>query len=260
MKTRPTRAIIDVVRGALDELFPDPLAGAAGQDADASAVEAGVADADAADRWQPDAPDAYCPRCGASAGPGAVTPRGCAFCLNESVPWQRLVRLGAYREPLAERIRLMKFHRQWRWARWLGDQLADRLDAPFDATRFVLCPVPLHWTRRWQRGYDQAALMAERIAWRRDWLRAPLLRRVRGAPPQTAIPPSRRADNVRGAYALREPRLDLMDWEVLLIDDVKTSGATLRNATRVLRQAGARSVRVAVAAVGDPRGDDFTRV
>lgn len=240
---RLLRPLAEVFRGAFDELCPDLIAQAA----------------DASGPWRPDEPEAYCARCGASAGPGAVTRAGCAFCTDEPVAWDRITRLGAYAPPLDEHIRSMKFRGQWRWTWWMGDQLAAVLAEPFDATRLVVCPVPMHWRRRWRRGFNQAELIAGQVARRRGWLSAPLLRRTRWTRPQTAVAASGRAANVQRSVALAEA-VDLSGWEVLLVDDVKTSGATLHLCARVLRRAGARSVHVAVAAVADPRGGDFTRV
>lgn len=185
-----------------------------------------------------------------------MTPRGCAFCLDQSIPWQRLTRLGYYGPPVDDWVRQLKFHRQWRWARWMGEQLAEAIDAPADAGRLIVCAVPMHRLRRWRRGYNQADLIAQAMAEARGWTYAALLKRIRHTPPQTAIAPSRRHDNVRHSFAIE--RVGLAGYDVLLIDDVKTSGATLAGCTRLLKQAGARSVYAAVVAVADPKGQHFT--
>ena len=235
---RALAAAAGTLRGAWDELFPDLIEQAQAE----------------TDPWKPDDAQAYCWRCGASAGPGSVTSRGCAFCVAERVPWDRLTRLGAYATPLDDWIRRMKFRRQWRWSFWFGDRLAEVIDEPFDASKTVVCPVPMHWFRRWSRGFNQSALMSRRVAQRRGWEMAPLLCRTRATWPQPMVPPSRRLANVRTSVGLAES-VDLGGWEVLLVDDVKTSGATLSACSRMLRRAGARSVQVAVAAVADPQGD-----
>ncbi len=142
---------------------------------------------------------------------------------------------------------------------WMGEQLASAVGEPFDADKLVVCPVPMHWMRRWLRGFNQSALIAEQLAAVRGWRVAPLLQRPRATQPQTSVAPSRRTANIRGSFALLE-EVDLTGYEVLLVDDVKTTGATLHACTRLLRQAGARSVCAAVAAVADPRGHDFKSV
>ena len=60
-----------------------------------------------------DEQDAYCARCGASAGPGSVTGRGCAWCADKPLTWHRITRLGAYAPPMDEAVKQMKFARDW---------------------------------------------------------------------------------------------------------------------------------------------------
>ncbi|MEM8738184.1 MAG: ComF family protein [Planctomycetota bacterium] len=205
--------------------------------------------------WTPDPVDAYCPRCGASAGPGSVTPTGCAFCRDRPIRWDRLTRLAAYDDPMDGWIKAMKFGRQWTWARWLGQRLAEEIGQPLDADRVLICPVPMPWLRRWHRGFNQARLMADALAKARGYPCLDLLRRTRHTAPQTTVAASLRSANVSGSLAARP--VDLTGHDILLVDDVKTTGATLTACTRLLRQAGARSVHAAVAAVADPRGQHF---
>ena len=217
-----------------------------------AAVDAGLA---AAGDWSADGPGAYCPRCGASAGPGSVTARGCAFCVDQKIVWDRITRLSAYAEPMDGWIKAMKFGAQWGWGRFLGRQLADAMGEPFDAAKVVVCPVPMPWLRRWGRGFNQAKLIAETLAKQRGLPCIELLRRTRHTAPQTTVAPSQRPANVRGSLAMRD--IDLTGHEVWLVDDVKTTGSTLSVCSRLLRQAGARSVHAAVAAVADPKGQSF---
>ena len=120
----------------------------------------------------------------------------------------------------------------------------------------IVVPVPLHWRRRLRRGYDHAWLLAIHACMHAG-LPPPLpaLRRIRASPPQSTLPAARRIDNVRGAFVVR-PRLapQLVGREVILVDDVVTTGATFAAAARVLRRAGARSViGVALARAADGR-------
>ena len=124
--------------------------------------------------------------------------------------------------------------------------------APFDEHKVVVSAVPMHWRGRWRRGFDQAALMARALGRARGWPLAPVLTRNRHTPPQSTVVTSKRADNVRGAFHIKT--VDLRGYELILVDDVKTSGATLSICVRLLHRAGARSVHTAVAAVADPRG------
>ncbi len=121
------------------------------------------------------------------------------------------------------------------------------------AGRPLLLPVPLHPTRLWRRRFNQSALLAREIA-RLSALPCDtgLLRRTRRTPRQVGLDRKGRADNVRGAFALAKPER-LRGRDVLLVDDVLTTGATVEAATRTLRRAGAARVDVLVFArvVGD---------
>ncbi len=208
--------------------------------------------------WGADGADAYCGRCGATMDASAVTEAGCLFCVDQRLAWEGLTRLGAYVDPLAEWVRVMKFRRGWVWAQWFAGRLAERVPTPVVGSRTVVCPVPMFWLRRWHRGYNQADLLAARLARMRGWPLGRLLYRTRHTMPQTRVAPSQRPSNVARSFAMH--RVDLTGWDVLLVDDVKTTGSTLTPCARLLQAGGARSVRVAVIAVADPRGGDFSAV
>jgi len=220
-------------------------------------VESAVADA-MARGFALDTTADYCTRCGATVDASAVTREGCPFCLGRRLAWHRLTRLTAYGDPAADWIRAMKFGRQWRWAPWFGAQLAEAIGKPLDRRRVVVVPVPLHWWRRFRRGFDQSHLMAEALAAANGWPLAPALRRTRHARAQSLLPPSQRLHNVRRCFAARP--VDLTGCEVILVDDVKTTGATLSVCARALRKRGAKTIHVAVAAVADPRGQGFETI
>ena len=207
--------------------------------------------------WQPDTADDYCQRCGASAGPGSVLADGCTFCRGKKLPWDRLTRLSLYDEPMDAWIKQMKFARQWSWAPHFGGLLARRVGEPIEQDKTVVTYVPMHWRRRWRRGFNQAELMARSLAKESGWPMVPMLRRTYWTPPQPSVIASQREANVKRSFALRD--VDLSGWQVLLIDDIKTSGATLGTCCRLMKGAGARSIHVAVAAVADPKGTKFRR-
>ncbi len=208
--------------------------------------------------WQPDDVSDYCPRCGASIDATAQTPRGCPFCVHHRLPWQRLVRLGAYLPPVQDWVLGTKFGGQWRWSSALGELLARQIGPSRAEPMTAVCPVPMHWARRWRRGFNQAHLIAQGIASAHRWPLAPVLRRTRYTRPQTAVAPSQRRANVRDSFTIAT--VDLSGWTVWLIDDVKTTGATLTACADLLHQRGARCINVAVVAVADPKGGDFKRI
>ncbi|XAL99388.1 ComF family protein [Phycisphaeraceae bacterium D3-23] len=208
--------------------------------------------------WLADDPNDYCPRCGASAGPGSVTANGCAFCRHKRQPWDRVTRLSAYHEPVDGWVKAMKFGGQWSWARWMGEQLAPRVGQPIDPDRMLVTAVPMHWARRWRRGFNQAHLIAEALAKANGWRCMNLLKRTRLTHPQTAVVHSNRHANVQGSVAIAP--IDLTGWQVLLVDDVKTTGATAAECTKLLKRHGARSIHLAVAAVADSKGKGFKAI
>jgi len=151
----------------------------------------------------------------------------------------------AYGGASASAIARFKYARRADLGPRLGAFLA-RSIAPLRGEIDVVLPVPLHPRRLVERGYNQSALLAVPIA---GVLGAPLavraLRRVRHTPRQAGLDRARRLVNLDGAFVAER----MMKGErVLLVDDVRTTGATLDACSRVLLAAGAREVRAAVVA------------
>ena len=114
----------------------------------------------------------------------------------------------------------------------------------------VVVPVPLHWWRRWRRGFNQSEVLARGIArelgvpCRPDWLRC-----VRRTGEQKRLPPTARRENVHNAFQAAA-WAELADRTVLLVDDVMTTGATAHEAARALRRCRPAKIVVAVLAHG----------
>jgi ComF family protein len=197
-------------------------------------------------------PLASCPRCAAGVGPFALTEGGCSRCRGESLPFEAAVRLGRYDGLLRDVILRLKHHTGEALAELLGETWADLAGPQLLALKAdVVVPVPLHWWRRWRRGYNQSAALAHGLA---EGLKLPChpswLRRIRNTPPQTSQTLAGRRENVRGAFRTR-PGIPLRGRSVLLVDDVMTTGATACEAARALRNGGAGRVVVAVLARPD---------
>lgn len=190
-----------------------------------------------------------CPRCAGTIGPFAAFSQGCPACRNEKFVFDKVVRLGPYEGLRREVILRLKHQMGEGLAELLGEYWAEYEAAQFAALHpNVLVPVPLHWLRRWQRGYNQSAALCRGLA-RRLHLPCGLsdLRRIRNTPRQIHQTPTARKTNVKGAFRARRG-IALKGRTVLLVDDVMTTGATVNEAAKALRDAGAGRVVVAVLA------------
>jgi len=207
---------------------PDALAPMSGdaRRADAPAVEA-----------SPPAPPA----------PPAGGPRStiCGACLVEPPPWDWARAAAPYTGPVREALHALKFHGRRALAAPLGDLLVARCgDAA--AAADALVPVPLAGARERERGFNQAALLAERAAPALGRpVRAGWLTRARATAPQSELGAAARRANVRGAFRAAP---GVAGRHVAVVDDVMTTGATAAECARALRAAGARAVGVLVVA------------
>ncbi len=184
----------------------------------------------------------------------------CPYCMGKGhFPFERIIRLGVFADPLKNLIHQMKYHRRWP----LGEMLTDRLIETERAKGLltetqVLVPVPLHVRRHIERGYNQAEVIARRIGKRCDIPVIHATRRIRNTETQTNIHAhAKRIANVRGAFALTKSAAKLRGKHVIVIDDVMTVGATLAEVGRTLKKAEPASLCAIVLAVADPKRRGF---
>lgn len=190
-----------------------------------------------------------CPRCAATIGPYAWVEKGCPECAGRSLHFDAAYRLGKYAGPLRDAILRMKSLSGQDLAEALGRHWAESHAGALRAEPIhYVVPVPLHWVRRWQRGYNQAHAIAYGMARELKLpCRAHWLRRLRHTPAQHLLSPTARRDNVKNAFKARS-RSELEGKTVLLVDDVLTTGTTCSEAAKALRAAGAGRVVAAVLA------------
>ena len=185
---------------------------------------------------------------------GAQGELRCGLCRRIEPVFARAVAYGSYESGLRELIHLLKFDGVRPAAAVLGRMLAEAI-ATLEAEipeSVVVIPVPLHRSKLGQRGFNQAELIA-RAALKKNPRRdrfnlcAGALVRTRETTSQIGLTRHQRRENLRGAFASKQAAV-IKGNEVLLVDDVLTTGATVAECARVLLRAGASKVWVATVA------------
>ena len=166
-------------------------------------------------------------------------PATCGACLQRPPPMTETHAVFVYGFPLDRLVPRLKFHNDLAAGRLLSELMAQTLSAV--ARPEALLPIPLHATRLGRRGYDQALELARPLA---RALRIPVLTRTmlrtRATAPQSELDARVRQRNLRRAFSI-QAGTGLPD-HVALVDDVMTTGATLREAAKALRRAGVARV------------------
>ncbi len=209
------------------------------------------------------------PACEKCAKPLAYDRAPCPYCEGRGFrPLDQIVCIGVFDDPLKHLIHQAKYYRQWMLAEILVDRLAaqERVQSLLAATE-VLIPVPLHPWRQIARGYNQAGVIARQLARHANQnehsgrlrVRNPAVRTRRTETQTHLHSRAKRVDNLRGAFALVDPA-SITGRHVTIVDDVMTTGATLRSFARVLIGAKPASISAIVLAIADPRGKEFEAV
>lgn len=157
---------------------------------------------------------------------------------------------GSYEGTLRELIHLYKYSGIRTLAGPLGTMMASVL--PREQRFDLIVPMPLHWLRRWRRGFNQSRLLADTLSRKTGIPVIEAAKRLRSTPPQAGLSNSERRRNVTAAFGAKK-RAKLVGRRILLIDDVLTTGATASACAAALKQAGAEHVSVLALARTDRR-------
>ncbi|WP_165819275.1 ComF family protein [Tamilnaduibacter salinus] len=178
--------------------------------------------------------------------PGRFGERGlCGACHRNPPPFDRVVAPWAYQFPVSALISRFKYQKQRPDGKPLARLFAERLRDAGRTPPQALIPVPMAPSRERRRGFNQA----EEIAiWMSRQLNIPVYRqsltRANHTQTQSGLSRRERLANLKGAYRVRGP----VPSHVALVDDVMTTGATVRAASRILREHGAATIEVWVLA------------
>ncbi|WP_158751002.1 ComF family protein [Acidobacterium sp. S8] len=211
--------------------------------------------------WQqlPEQNEILCAICGEALGIqdfGEADRLLCRFCRTTAPPFERAVAHGLYQDKLRELLHLLKYDGMEPVSAPLGQLLARQIAAVEGIPKkLVVVPVPLFRSKHRQRSFNQAELLARaaikalrqaRPEWKLS-VAAGVLERRRATESQAGLTPHQRRANVRGAFFVSAPE-KIKGADLLLIDDIYTTGATARACAQALRRAGAASVYVATVA------------
>ena len=169
----------------------------------------------------------------------------CGDCRKNPFKFNQARSLGFYDTVLRTTIHHFKYRKQT----WVLSEMNLLLEKYFQENPrfyqgFTVSPIPLHFNKMKERGFDQAFLIARQVA---VILKLPLegglLRRVKATSPQATMTRAERTLNIKGAFEVNRPE-HVSDKDILLVDDVFTTGATVDEAAKILKQNGARKVYV----------------
>ncbi|MHC4158862.1 MAG: ComF family protein [Planctomycetota bacterium] len=190
----------------------------------------------------------YCRRCGRDVSKFALVEGACPDCQGRGIYFDEIARGGVYKEALQRMILSFKKGRTE-----LDGVLSFLANSALEGSGFInevelFVPVPLHWTRRLARGYNQSLIVARRLEHPAVKINTELVRVRRTKLQPLMATAAARARNVKGAFGVRRGH-KFGGRNICLIDDIKTTGATLNECAKTLKEAGASKVFALVLAV-----------
>lgn len=179
-----------------------------------------------------------CLRCGRP----LLLPALCGECAVRPPLYDRAIACFEYSAPIDSIIREFKYAGRLCWAPFLAQCLAATVQAAGSPRPDRLLPVPLHWRRRYLRGFNQSAELARVLGRMLDIpVDQKLAHRCRATNPQAGLQAAQRGGNVRRAFAVRRPAACR---RVAVIEDVITTGATVSELSRELKRAGIAEIQI----------------
>lgn len=190
----------------------------------------------------------YCRRCGRDVSKYGLVGGACGDCQSKEIHFDEIARSGVYGEALSKMILAFKNGRTE-----LDSMLGFLANSALEGGGFagaieLFVPVPLHWSRRLSRGYNQSLILTRKLEHPKAKINTELVRIRRTKFQPVVASAAARARNVAGAFEVRKGHR-FAGRSVCLVDDIKTSGATLNECAKTLKEAGASKVFALVLAV-----------
>ncbi|MCF2680969.1 ComF family protein [Faecalicatena contorta] len=174
----------------------------------------------------------------------------CYDCAHTHHYYDRGMGLWLHQEPVSTSVYQFKYQNQRHYAEFYAKEINRQYKTVIRRWKpDIICPVPLHFTRQWKRGYNQAELLSKELG--RLWhlpVDGKLVKRVRATRPQKELTHSMRKANLRSAFAVGNR--ENIPENILVIDDIYTTGNTIDAVARVLKDAGARKVYFLTISIG----------
>ena len=192
-----------------------------------------------------------CPKCAAPVGPYSETLEKCNHCRSDRFQFNSIIRLGVYQDDLRSACLLAKQKFGHSLMGALGELLWQQEQRAFSETPVdVVVPIPMHWIKRISGRHHATNSLGHVLARSLQVdLGSHILSKVRRTPSQSSLSPSKRRKNLRKVFRVNRFS-ELSGANILLVDDVLTTGTTANEAAKMLLQAGAKRVTVAVIARG----------
>jgi len=180
---------------------------------------------------------AFCPAC------NRLTPNGqyCATC-RPKYSITGIIIACHYGEPIKGAIKLLKYEKAFAVSDELLELFIKRLKDHLPQGNKVVTFIPLHPSRQAERGYNQAQILAEKISKALNISCFEFLKKIKATKPQIKLKRKYRLENLKGVFELTGNPSEIKNKTILLVDDVSTTGATLNEAGKTLRVAGAKNI------------------
>lgn len=186
-----------------------------------------------------------CPVCQKNAASSLAVCKSCQENLFNPKEEPDFIYLGNYSNGLERAIRALKYRKTHRLSKLFAKELAKEIrKANWQVD--IVCPIPLHWSRYLERGYNQSALIAKSLAKELNLDYMKLLKRKKKTKQQAKLSRLERKQNLEDAFSFVDH--NIRHKNIILLDDVVTSGATTAAAIKILEKAGASSIKIVAVA------------